>query len=83
VLRKVISNRIHHETENGDNGFYFVSLSTQTIVYKGMFLAYQVGAYYKDLSDERFESAGAGASAVLDQHLPVLEAVASLPDGRA
>ncbi|MEQ9017918.1 MAG: glutamate synthase subunit alpha, partial [Nitratireductor sp.] len=57
VLRKVISNRVHDETENGDRDFYFVSLSTQTIVYKGMFLAYQVGAYYKDLSDPRFESA--------------------------
>jgi glutamate synthase (NADPH/NADH) large chain len=28
-----------------------------TIVYKGMFLAYQLGAYYKDLKDERFTSA--------------------------
>jgi glutamate synthase domain-containing protein 1 len=37
--------------------FYIVSLSSRTIVYKGMFLAYQVGAYYKDLTDERFESA--------------------------
>ncbi len=26
-------------------------------VYKGMFLSYQVGAYYRDLKDERFESA--------------------------
>ena len=38
-----------------DNGFYVVSLSARTIVYKGMFLAYQVGAYYKDLTDPRFE----------------------------
>jgi glutamate synthase (NADPH/NADH) large chain len=84
VLRKVISNRVHHEAENGDKDFYFVSLSTQTIVYKGMFLAYQVGAYYKDLSDPRFESrCCAGAPAVLDQHVPVLEACPSLPDGRA
>ncbi len=57
VLRKVISNRVYDETEGGDNGFYFVSLSTQTIVYKGMFLAYQVDAYYTDLKDPRFESA--------------------------
>jgi glutamate synthase (NADPH/NADH) large chain len=57
LLRKVISNRVHTETEGVDNGFYFVSLSTQTIVYKGMFLAYQVGAYYADLKDERFVSA--------------------------
>jgi glutamate synthase (NADPH/NADH) large chain len=54
MLRKVISNRVYGETEGGDNGFYIVSLSTRTIVYKGMFLAYQVGAYYKDLKDERF-----------------------------
>ncbi len=57
ILRKVISNRIHEETEGRDNGFYIVSLSSRTIVYKGMFLAYQVGAYYKDLKDPRFESA--------------------------
>ncbi|MDO6965300.1 glutamate synthase large subunit [Rhizobium alvei] len=57
VLRKVISNRIYAETEGRDNGFYIVSLSTTTVVYKGMFLAYQVGAYYRDLADPRFESA--------------------------
>jgi glutamate synthase (NADPH/NADH) large chain len=57
ILRKVISSRIHSETEGRDNGFYPASLSSRTIVYKGMFLAYQVGAYYKDLLDERFVSA--------------------------
>ena len=36
-------------TSGKDIGFYRVSLSARTIVYKGMFLAYQVGAYYKDL----------------------------------
>lgn len=57
VLRKVISNRIYDEGKGDDKGFYVVSLSTTTVVYKGMFLAYQVGAYYKDLADPRFESA--------------------------
>ena len=57
ILRKVISNRIFGETEGRDNGFYIVSLSSRTIVYKGMFLAYQVGEYYRDLTDERFVSA--------------------------
>ena len=57
VLRKIVSNRIHRETEGRDNGFYIVSLSSRTIVYKGMFLAYQVEKYYRDLSDPRFESA--------------------------
>lgn len=57
VLRKVISNRIYAETGGRDNGFYIVSLSARTIVYKGMFLSFQLGSYYKDLNDERFESA--------------------------
>ncbi len=57
ILRKVISNRIHVETDGRDNGFYTVSMSSRTIVYKGMFLAYQLGAYYRDLNDQRFTSA--------------------------
>ena len=57
ILRKVISARIYAENGNRTDGAYTVSLSSRTIVYKGMFLAYQVGAYYKDLSDPRFESA--------------------------
>jgi glutamate synthase (NADPH/NADH) large chain len=46
ILRKVISARIHAETKGVDNGFYTVSMSARTIVYKGMFLAYQVARYY-------------------------------------
>ncbi|MBW8444710.1 MAG: glutamate synthase large subunit [Arenimonas sp.] len=57
LLRKVISNRIYDEFRGEETGFYPVSLSSSTIVYKGMFLAFQVGAYYKDLADPRFESA--------------------------
>jgi glutamate synthase (NADPH) large chain len=57
ILRKVISARIHAETNGVDNGFYTVSMSCRTVVYKGMFLAYQVARYYKDLADPRFESA--------------------------
>ncbi|WP_275785060.1 glutamate synthase large subunit [Pararhizobium gei] len=57
TLRKVISNRIYDAFQGADTGFYPVSLSTKTIVYKGMFLAYQVSAYFKDLADPRFESA--------------------------
>ncbi|WP_442880097.1 glutamate synthase large subunit [Aurantimonas sp. A2-1-M11] len=57
ILRKAVSNRVHLETEGRDIGFYVVSLSARTIVYKGMFLAYQLGAYYADLTDPRFESA--------------------------
>ncbi|MBL8546251.1 MAG: glutamate synthase large subunit [Hyphomonadaceae bacterium] len=36
---------------------YVCSLSAQTLVYKGMFLAAQIDAFYPDLRDERFVSA--------------------------
>ncbi len=57
LLRKVISNMIFKETEGRDNRFYIVSMSCRTLVYKGMFLADQLGPYYKDLSEPRFVSA--------------------------
>jgi glutamate synthase (NADPH/NADH) large chain len=38
-------------------GYYPVSLSSRTIVYKGMVLVRQLRDYYPDLQDERFESA--------------------------
>ena len=57
IIRKVVSNRVYSEWKGADIGFYVVSMSARTIVYKGMFLAYQLGSYYKDLSDPRFESA--------------------------
>ncbi len=37
--------------------FYISSLSSKTICYKGMFMAWQLFAYYPDLNDERFVSA--------------------------
>jgi glutamate synthase (NADPH/NADH) large chain len=57
LLRKVISNTINGETGGRDIGFYIVSLSCRTLVYKGMFLAYQLGAYYPDLHHPKFASA--------------------------
>ncbi len=57
ILRKVISNTINGETGGRDIGFYTVSLSCRTLVYKGMFLAYQLGAYYPDLHHPKFASA--------------------------
>ncbi|MGH3253750.1 MAG: glutamate synthase central domain-containing protein, partial [Trebonia sp.] len=43
--------RVEHET-----GVYFASLSTRTIVYKGMLAAPQVEPFFPDLSDERYAS---------------------------
>ncbi len=37
--------------------FYVTSLSSRTICYKGMFMAWQLFAYYPDLVDERLKSA--------------------------
>ncbi len=36
--------------------FYISSLSSKTICYKGMFMAWQLFAYYLDLEDERMET---------------------------
>ncbi|HVI50345.1 MAG TPA: glutamate synthase large subunit [Candidatus Sulfotelmatobacter sp.] len=57
VVRKQISNKV--AAELGDTGvdFYVTSMSSRTIVYKGMLLADQVGVYYTDLADERLVSA--------------------------
>ncbi len=57
LVRKVISNAIYDAYKARDIGHYTVSLSSRTLVYKGMFLSYQVKAYYKDLSDKRMASA--------------------------
>jgi glutamate synthase (NADPH) large chain len=38
------------------NELYVCSLSAQTLIYKGMFLAQQIDAFYPDLRDERFVS---------------------------
>ena len=57
VLRKVISNTIYNLNNPATKGFYPVSLSARTLVYKGMLLATQLGEYFPDLSDKRLTSA--------------------------
>ena len=57
TTRKVISNEIFAKTDGRDDGYYIVSLSTRTIVYKGMFLADQLGPYFADLANPQFKSA--------------------------
>ena len=57
LIRKVVSNALHYAYKDRDIGHYTVSLSSRTLVYKGMFLSYQVKAYYTDLSDPRVSSA--------------------------
>src|SRR5450631_3639937 len=57
ILRKSISQAIYQRRDRGLAGYYPVSLSCRTVVYKGMFLADQLGKYYPDLSEPDFESA--------------------------
>jgi glutamate synthase (NADPH/NADH) large chain len=56
LIRKVVSNAIYDAYKGRDIGHYTVCLSSRTLVYKGMFLSYQVKAYYKDLLDPRLAS---------------------------
>ncbi len=57
LTRKIVSNTIYALHERRKAGYYPVSLSSRTIVYKGMVLVTQLGGYYADLSDPRFQSA--------------------------
>ncbi|MBS7704580.1 glutamate synthase domain-containing protein 2 [Chelatococcus asaccharovorans] len=57
IARKVISNAIYDMKDASTAGYYVVSLSSRTLVYKGMLLATQLGDYYADLNDPRFQSA--------------------------
>ena len=57
IIRKSSGHAIQAlDLEHGKE-FYVASMSARTIVYKGMLLADQVGAYYKDLQDTRMVSA--------------------------
>ncbi len=80
ILRKSISNAIYRRRERRIASYYPVSVSCRTVIYKGMFLADQLGTYYPDLQRSGFrERAGAGAPALLDQYIPDLVAGAPLP----
>src|SRR4249920_584203 len=57
ILRKSISHAIYTRKERRLSGYYPVSISCRTVVYKGMFLADQLGTYYPDLHDPDFDSA--------------------------
>ncbi|WP_082145212.1 glutamate synthase large subunit [Microvirga massiliensis] len=57
LARKVVSNAVYNLKDPRAEGYYPVCLSSRTIVYKGMVLVTQLGDYYRDLKDPRFESA--------------------------
>ncbi|TAN71177.1 MAG: glutamate synthase subunit alpha [Gallionella sp.] len=57
VIRKTTEHAVRGLQATQDKGFYIPSLSSRTIVYKGMLLADQVGKYYLDLRDGSVVSA--------------------------
>jgi glutamate synthase (NADPH/NADH) large chain len=57
VCRKVVSNRVLEVLGQKARGYYPVSVSSRTIVYKGLVLGKDLGHYYRDLVDERVASA--------------------------
>ncbi|MCE1251461.1 MAG: glutamate synthase subunit alpha, partial [Comamonadaceae bacterium] len=56
-IRKTASAAIQALKLKHSKEYYVPSMSSRTVVYKGLLLADQVGVYYKDLSDERCVSA--------------------------
>jgi glutamate synthase domain-containing protein 2/glutamate synthase domain-containing protein 1/glutamate synthase domain-containing protein 3 len=55
VLRKSIENAARANGLDADK-LYVVSLSSRTIIYKGMMMAHQLGSFYQDLEDKRLIS---------------------------
>ena len=57
IFRKTISGTLYSRRARSTSNYYPVSISCRTLIYKGMFLADQLGTYYPDLRDPDFASA--------------------------
>ncbi|HEY6896996.1 MAG TPA: glutamate synthase large subunit, partial [Rhodocyclaceae bacterium] len=57
VIRKRVEHEVRRLNIADKKMFYVPSLSSRTIVYKGMLLSWQVGEYFLDLKDARLASA--------------------------
>ena len=57
VIRKLAENAVRAATLSQGHFFHIPSLSAKTFIYKGMFLAHQLVAYYRDLLDRDMSSA--------------------------
>jgi glutamate synthase domain-containing protein 2/glutamate synthase domain-containing protein 1/glutamate synthase domain-containing protein 3 len=57
VIRKRAYSEIRASTAEGAASWYVASLSTRTLVYKGMLLTQQLAQYFPDLSDPSMETA--------------------------
>lgn len=57
LLRKIIERKVAESDIPGKEMFYIVSLSSKTIVYKGMLSSVQLRYYFPDLMNPRFTTA--------------------------
>ena len=57
IIRKMTEKKIRQLEKAGKEQFYMVSLSSKTMVYKGMFTPGQLPAYFPDLQHPQFKSA--------------------------
>ncbi len=57
VIRKIAAHSIRSLALKHGAEYFVPSMSTRTIVYKGLLLAGQVGTYFRDLADPRTKSA--------------------------
>lgn len=57
VIRKRAEQSLRYTVEQGKRWFYVASLSSKTLIYKGMLTPAQVDEYYPDLRDPHMDSA--------------------------
>ena len=57
VIRKRVETAILGDDLSADSEFYICSLSSRTLVYKGLIMAHQISSFYQDLAAEDMESA--------------------------
>jgi glutamate synthase (ferredoxin) len=57
VIRKLVENAVRRSDLRQGNRFYIPSLSSRTIIYKGMLKSGQITTYYPDLVDPAVETA--------------------------
>jgi glutamate synthase (ferredoxin) len=57
IIRRVCSHRLRYSNIKGGNVFYMPSLSSRTLIYKGMLTPGQLGNYFPDLQHPELQSA--------------------------
>ena len=57
VIRKIIERAVGQRDDDIRQHFYIASLSSNRVVYKGLFIGTQIRGFYPDLSDPSMSSA--------------------------